>query len=327
MPDVLVDHRIAVDETSFDFRGVEKEELEHHIGEFSEAINELRRQGLTVFVHPWLWSDLECLDGVSVGEFVYGTAATTVDRDLRLLLGVALDRCLSWREDVPGFLESVDLVPGAADDPAGVVPVHVDVGYSLGVVLFQQRRMACLAFSHAGRHGPWRIHGADRSTVVYFFTTAEELCFFWRSIFSAEQVGERDFFRLAAYAFPSLIFHPDLRFGAFDSAYRDVRDKVVEILCIINDHFSRVLVDKLGLPNEVQAALGAYGVDLSRESPNTHKSPRLMAQRAVSFEGKTYDCEWHAKLERHRNRIHFSLPSPDLGGKILVGIFTHHLDT
>jgi hypothetical protein len=51
-----------------------------------------------------------------------------------------------------------------------------------------------------------------------------------------------------------------------------------------------------------------------------------MRQRDVNHEGQVIRCEWHSKLEPHRNRIHFAFDDT-LGGKILIGIFVDHLDT
>jgi hypothetical protein len=102
---------------------------------------------------------------------------------------------------------------------------------------------------------------------------------------------------------------------------------VVTILAALNDRFADEYRRCKGQPNEIQAAMGRYHVDLSPESPNARASQRLMRQREVSHSGMTLRCEWHAKLERHRNRIHFSTPNDELDGKILIAIFADHLDT
>ena len=53
----------------------------------------------------------------------------------------------------------------------------------------------------------------------------------------------------------------------------------------------------------------------------------MMRKRDVEYEGIIFRCEWHAKLKREINRIHFSVPSDELAGKILIGVFVSHLDT
>lgn len=124
-----------------------------------------------------------------------------------------------------------------------------------------------------------------------------------------------------------VVFHPSLNFGRFDGPYRDVLQAVVTAFGALNDHFARVMAEQAGIPHQVAAALGQYGLDLSPESPKTRASKKRMSERTVSFHGNIYQCEWHAKLTRGGNRIHFSLPQPDLGGRILIGIFVDHLET
>lgn len=148
----------------------------------------------------------------------------------------------------------------------------------------------------------------------------------WRHTFAVEDVPEREFFAVAAFAFPSLVFHPDLRFGKFVGSYTAVRDPVVRILCALNDHFPRVFAERQGLPYDIAAAMGQHGVDLSPESPKTRASDTFMRKRYVTYDKSQYCCEWHAKIERHRNRIHFTLPAAGPAGRILIGIFTEHLD-
>ncbi|HEX6075636.1 MAG TPA: hypothetical protein VFZ32_10280 [Micromonosporaceae bacterium] len=168
---------------------------------------------------------------------------------------------------------------------------------------------------------------SSRCADIFFFAESQQLPEFWRSLFILESVVEGEFFSLGALAFPQVVLHPDLSFQRFDGSYESLRDRVVPILSALSDHFAAELDRCHGLPYDVQAAFGHYRVDLSPESPNTRKSERLMRLRDVVYGGEVYRCEWHAKLEPHRNRIHFAVPHHSLGGKILVGIFVAHLVT
>jgi hypothetical protein len=47
--------------------------------------------------------------------------------------------------------------------------------------------------------------------------------------------------------------------------------------------------------------------------------------RDIEFGGEIHRCEWHAKLEPQRNRIHFALPCAGLGDRVLIGMFVEHL--
>ena len=171
------------------------------------------------------------------------------------------------------------------------------------------------------------MRGACETAEVYFFADTAGLAPFWRHLFEFEDVSERDFFALCGLAFPRLVMHPDLSFAKFEGAYRDLRTRVVRALGGICDHFAEACRRCHGLPREIQAEMGSHHVELSPESPNTRSSERLMQLRRRDYAGQTFICEWHAKIEPHRNRIHFALPAPELGGKILVGIFVDHLPT
>jgi hypothetical protein len=329
VPSALTDDRLTLDEASLDFRGLHPEKLERHLDQLNEVLDHLRRRGLPVRVHPWLWDSVECIDGSLICDFIYQPARSSVSRDTLRLLGLQLDRCPTWNEGEHGFLhslEAVELRPAGGDTPAPDLPVRLEPAFSVGIVLSPERDrpMACLVFGGCRRRGLWSAAG-DRH--AYFFAKTSELPGFWRSLYALEQVTEPDFLQLADHAFPDLLLHPGLSFGRFDGRYRDLRDRVVAILGVLNDYFAAAMTAHSGLPHKVKAALGQYGLDLSPESPNTRGSSRLMALREVTLDGRVYRCEWHAKLEPHRNRIHFSHPSRELGGRIVVGIFVDHLPT
>ncbi|RAO52732.1 hypothetical protein LUPAC06_05593 [Micromonospora saelicesensis] len=320
----FIDDRITLDETSLDFRGIAAPELEYHLDTLNETLAALRGRDLAVRIHPWLWDSVECLDGVLLHDFLYQPGTATVSRDTVRRLGLLLDRCTTWSEDTAGFLEAVEI---SSTDLPQAERLRLELAFSLGIVLSAERQMACLVFGDTTRRGFWTISGGNRTADAYFFSNEQELCGFWRSLYLREKLNEQHFFNLAEHAFPALVFHPGLNFGRFDGSYLDVRDAVVRILGVLNDHFAAALKQHAGLPKDVAAALGAHGVNLSPESPKTRGSAKLMAMRTVSLDGESYVCEWHAKLEPHRNRIHFSLPSSQLDDQILIGLFVEHLDT
>ncbi|MER5453801.1 hypothetical protein ABT008_03360 [Micromonospora sp. NPDC002389] len=324
MQNAVIDDRITLDETSFDFRDISANDLEHHLDTLNDTISALRDRDLTVRMHPWIWDSIECLDGVLLHDFLYQSGMVTISRDTIRRLGLLLDRCTTWSEDTAGFLQAVEVSSSVAPHDKRA---RIELSFSLGIALSAERQMACLVFGGTPRSGFWTISDGNRAADAYFFSTEQELRGFWRSLYHREKLDEQDFFDLAEHAFPELVFHPALNFGRFDGSYLDVRDRVVRILGVLNDHFTAALQQQSGLPKDVAAMLGAHGVNLSPESPKTRSSDRLMAQRMVSLDGESYVCEWHAKLEPHRNRIHFSLPSSQLGGRILIGLFVEHLDT
>lgn len=328
MSNAVADYRIVLDETSLDFRRLSDSEAEGHLDNLNNALIHIQRGGMSVWVHPWIWDAIECRDGTLLCDFVYDPKNSQVSPDTRRLLAILLDKCQSWPEDELGCLDTVQLQPPTGNGSAS--STIVDPALSIGVALARGlagRSIACLVFGGSKRRGFWKASTTEDSDNLFFFATPVDLPLFWRSLFGREQVKEHEFFALGQYAFPNLILHPDLDFGRFDGNYLDLRDKVTRILAAINDEFTAAMRTHSGIPAQVAAALGHLGLDLSPESPSTRSSSKLMAQRTVQLSGESYRCEWHAKLERHRNRIHFALPNPALDGRILVGIFIDHLDT
>ena len=140
---------------------------------------------------------------------------------------------------------------------------------------------------------------------------------------SWRNVPESEFFERARLAFPRLVFAADISFRRFQGAYRTLRPKVVDHLGRINDRFPEVYAAQNGMPNAISSHLG---IDVSIEG-NTRSSERLMRLRDVEYRGQVYRCEWHSKLEPHRNRIHFCVIDGVAETDVLIGIFHEHLTT
>jgi hypothetical protein len=307
--------RVVVDEASFDFRKLTDADVERGLEQFNDALDTLRRDGQA----PAVYSDyhwVECRDGVELVQLLH-TRVTDVDRDVRIRTITLLDHCQEWDNDAPAGCTPIDL-------PETPIPAF-SAGYALAMAL-SGRAVGCLVFPACPRRGLLALNGESSAAEVMFFAEASEVHKIWRHVFTLENVSEHEFFAVAAFAFPQLVFHSNLRFGKFAGSYASVCDLVVRILCALNDHFPRVLAERLGLPYDVAAAMGQYGVDLSPESTKTHSNEAFMRQRDVTHDGSRYRCEWHAKIERGRNRIHFALPAEGPDGRILIGIFTNHLD-
>jgi hypothetical protein len=187
--------------------------------------------------------------------------------------------------------------------------------------------VSCLTFGACPRRGFVTTTSEIGSAELFFFTDTSALPLFWRTLFEIEEVAESDFFDLAYHAFPSLAFNSTLNFRRFDGAYRDIRPRVVTHLAVLNDNFLAAHRAANGIAQQIEAALASLGcAGVSPESPRTHRSEHLMRQRDVDHKGNVVRCEWHTKLEPHRNRIHFAFGG-FLNNKILIGIFVDHLDT
>ncbi|WP_462188366.1 hypothetical protein [Frankia sp. CcWB2] len=157
---------------------------------------------------------------------------------------------------------------------------------------------------------------------MVFIDGDEHLRFFYRSLFKLEDIAEEIFFVHAEKAFPRLLFADGLTFRKFDGGY-SLRDTAVLHLAALNDRFSDLFIAENGSSAQISARLG---IAVSIEG-RTRGSATLMRRRDVIFRGFSVRCEWHSKLEPHRNRIHFFPGDSRTDGKILVGMFVRHLPT
>jgi len=309
--------RFVIDESSFNFRGLSASEIEHALDDMMDTLRSLREDISGTAVAP-LWEYVECLDDCELYEFLSGSYPSEVSPDTRRLAYSMMSKCPEWDEGSVPDVGSVSI-----GSESGLVAWSVE--YALRITL-QGRGIACLVFPCSGRSGFLPVRTGGDSADVFFFSKGQQLPAFWRSLFALESVPEDEFFALSVLAFPNSIFHPKLSFQRFEGSYILLRDRVVAILGGLDDYFETEFRRCNGLPHDVQASFGRHGFDLSPESPKTRKSEKLMSLRDVEYKGRVYRCEWHAKLEPGRNRIHFALPD-NLDGKILIGIFVVHLKT
>ncbi|MGH3281044.1 MAG: hypothetical protein ACRDNW_18185 [Trebonia sp.] len=263
--------------------------------------------------------EIECTDDQCLFEYLTSGPGNQLDPDVRHLFMGLIGKCPEWDDAAPVGRADVTIDGG---EPATAFSAEF-------ALLCASRRqgVACPVFGACPRRQYLPVRSPVAEARVFFFAYAAELKTFWRSLYLLEAVGEAAFFSLAARSFPDLVFHPDLNLGRFEGSYRDLLPEVVRHLSVLNDHFLDVHQAKNGLPHDIEAALGALGcAGISPESPNTHRDEKKMRSRDVHYEGETLRCEWHSKLEPHRNRIHFYFGG-QLGDKVLIGIFVDHLPT
>ena len=259
------------------------------------------------------WGSVECLVGNDFAETMISYQVLDRDQSLRLL--DLLGRCTPWNRTSAVAPEVV--VDGRDYTTEGVVWAREQAILRnwTAVVTTPQRFTPGV---HAV-HTPAQTRLVD----VYFSVSTEDHPGFFRLLYEWEDVSESEFFERVRPAFPRLVFASDISFGKFQGAYRILRPKVVDHLGRINDRFPELYVAEKGMPNEISTRLG---IEVSLEG-NTRSSERLMRLRDVEFRGQIYRCEWHSKIEPHRNRIHFCVIDGVDGTKILIGIFHEHLRT
>jgi hypothetical protein len=240
---------------------------------------------------------------------------SVVDKDLRRLLLGLLGKCEIWDEDSSVVVLDDDIHIGEKPYQS------LGIAYAVKAVS-EGRGIGVLTMLHTGLLGMCRVESGNFNREISFVVRPSDFRYFYRSLYALENVASEDFFNFARSAFPDLLFADDLTFSKFDGGYA-LRDEVVKHLSALNDKFLKFYVSEHGNSAEISIRVG---IDVSIEG-QTRSSEHLMAMRDAVFEGHTYRCEWHSKLEPHRNRIHFC-PGDDLtNSKIIIGIFVDHLPT
>ncbi len=305
--------RFVVDDGAFSGWDASTLDLDESLSFFSRLLISLRNSQTPVgLVGGWGSLQVTAQDDLAT---VLSDHNSRVDKDLRRLLLGLLGKCQIWDED-PSIAVSDDdlLVDGKSYSSLGVAYAFDGISNGSGV--------GVLTMLHTNLVGFCRVSCGGSERNVSFVRQPSDCKYFYRSLYALEDVPEELFFELADKAFPDLEFSNSLNFAKFDGGY-SLRNVVVEHLSALNDKFPEFYVSEHGNSFQISSRIC---IDVSIEG-ETRSSERLMALRDVDFDGRSYRCEWHSKLEAHRNRIHFYPGDASTDGRVLIGIFTVHLPT
>lgn len=305
--------RFVVDETAFDCDDLEAETVRDSFLRFAALLRSIRLVDAEPIGVLSGWGALPCWRGDDLATLLN---SDVLGRDERLLVLGLLDKCVDIDDDADSLDPSVS-VGGHCFESYGIALAHSRLAAD------EPCAMAVLALAHNGRLGACAVRCGEVIEAVFFIVDFEDERLFWRAVYDVEDVPEGSFFDLAARAFPKLVFAESLTFRQFEGQYRDLRGEVVRHLGAINDGWSTSYVEAAGNAEVISTRLG---IEVSRESSRTRASERLMRSRDIPFEGEVYRCEWHSKLEPHRNRIHF-YGEENRVDRPLIGIFCEHLAT
>jgi hypothetical protein len=306
--------RFVVDDGAFHgWDGIATMSLNDEIAFFVDLLKHLRENRTPVgIVGGWGAMKVTAEDDLAT---ILSHHDSVIDRDLRQLMLGLLGKCEIW-DDNPSVVVSDDALRVDGKSYASLGVAYAVDAASKG------RGIGILTMTHTGFLGLCDVEHGNNSYGVSFSVQPLDLKYFYRSLYALENVRVTGFFDTAAKAFPDLCFADRLDFSRFDGGY-SLRDEVVRHLSVLNDNFLNFYRSENG--NSAQISIH-IGIDVSIEG-NTRSSERLMAMRDISYEGSAYRCEWHSKIEPHRNRVHFHPGDSLTQNKILIGIFVGHLPT
>ncbi|GGK67564.1 hypothetical protein [Nocardia camponoti] len=303
--------RFVIDEAGFAFESEVPTELEEDFAQYLDVLEYVRTTPGTVKRSDVLF-DIESASGATLVDHL---CDPRINRDIRHELHGRLDKIAEYDDDLEDWEFLVD---------STVLPVAPSIGIcskyaAKGVML------ACLTTMRAGRRGARAVRATsgDSSVAIHFVADSSDGPSFWRAIIDAEPDLLDDFADHQHLAFPNTVFAENIwdQISRFDGSSLEVRRALIANLGGLDDYVLRIWAEHSEPIQRIKQMQIAASVNCSPESPNTHKNSKAMHQRLVEFDGEQITCQWHAKLERHRNRIHFAVHD----GRLFVGIFADHL--
>lgn len=166
---------------------------------------------------------------------------------------------------------------------------------------------------------------------------------FWRAVIVLEGDDVDSLLRNSTHAYPALFFADGVLRGVdrLSGGYAASRDRVQTALAALDDWGHWVFtwpppsirpqdgppLDPDARPGNflIQTRFAAVGVAAAPENPDVYKDRVSREARQTTLAVRTLYCEWHVKLEPHRNRIHFHRPVPESGDKVVIGMIDEHL--
>lgn len=275
-------------------------------------------------------------DEFSLWELFGEDVALDLPQELRQELAAWLGRVKFysdsevWPEGMDSFSLSVD--GGPMQDSPDIAWVHHSI--RAGVT------MSCASIF---RSSVSRVRCQLGETVVHFVLDENGRKSFWRYSITFEGDNEQSLIRNAERAYPDLYFYRGVlnHLNNLSGGYLSNRLAIRETLEILNDFGAWVFnfpppalapedtapaQEGLNPSNQlIEKRFAGFGLDVAPEKPNVRSDVTCRIAREAKLQSRVLYCEWHVKLERHRNRIHLHSPVPESDGKVVVGMIADHL--
>lgn len=181
------------------------------------------------------------------------------------------------------------------------------------------------------------------SVTVHFVADDTSRRKFWRHAIVLEGDDDNSLRRNVSHAFPDIWFVEGIleHLDRLEGGYQAAREQVRKTLSVLDDWGRWIFTcpPPVLSPCEVAPSCSTarphnqiiikrfnyFKIDAAPENPNVGLDRRCRAARETILGGQTFYCEWHIKLEPHRNRIHIHAPVPESGEKLVVAMIAAHL--
>lgn len=202
------------------------------------------------------------------------------------------------------------------------------------------RPVACMGLKRSGVYDTKSNLG---SVVVHWVSDEITHRIFWRSAISSGFASLQVLESYAEHAYPDLYFVPGVlgHAGSFGGGFHASRPELLRYLEVLNDYGAWAFTcappaltmeepagpDPTSKPTNqiIERRFRGLKLDMAPENPNVRLNKNCREAREILLAQKIFYCEWHGKLEPHRNRIHVHPPVPQSKGKVVIAILHEHL--
>ena len=179
--------------------------------------------------------------------------------------------------------------------------------------------------------------------VVHFVADEASRRKFWRHAIKLEGDNANSLRRNAAHAFPDILFTGGVleHLERLAGGYLASRERIAATLAVLDergrwiftcpppavtpDERSPPVLGSLPSNRLIETRFAHFGLNAAPENPDVRLHRRSREARETMLGGRTLFCEWHVKLEPHRNRVHVHAPIPESGQKLVVAMIDEHL--
>lgn len=326
----------VVDSSEWSFDGWTTNQVTVSVERLLERVRIARERNETV----WIGDDLQTrpvVDNLDLWSLSSPSAPIILAPELVQELAAWLGRAPRYLDEEVWPEGMTETLIQIADDGAKENPDlawahhHVKAG----------RAVACFSLDRSGIH----LTTSSLGTVpVHWVLTEESHKAFWQAAIDLEGDNEVTLERLAPHAFPNLYFYFEVWHGLHQlgGGYNALRDEIKKYLRVLdawgawvftfpppalspNDSAGNSVVGGLPTNQVIERRFLGFNLTFAPEKPNVYANAACRSAREIVIGTNPLYCEWHAKLELHRNRLHIHGPVPESGNKVIIAIVDEHL--
>lgn len=249
----------------------------------------------------------------------------------------------SWLNCAPCYADVEEWPDGMEDSQIAIGNGQPNSNEDLAWVhyhLIANVPMAVLSIKRSQTLDTTSAHGC---VPVNFVSDDEARKQFWRTAIPISGDNLNSLLFYADRAYPDLYFVDGSIEGAnhLDGGYLASRKLLQNALATLNDHGSWVfntpppmltpqeaqIEGATGQPSNqlIEQRFRGFNCNSAPEKPNVRLNRTCREAREVVVNQRTLYCEWHIKMQGHRNRIHFHAPVSESGHKVVIGVIHEHL--